>query len=276
MTNKENVIRNIKTNYEHMERSFVEQLAMRHDIHGTTIGTHREELWEQIFEMIIPKKFVIEHSIFIIDSDRGISHEVDLAVIDEMYTPYIFRYGKLKFVPIEAVAIVIECKSTGAKKKKKTIDNWFESIELLKTNKESICRLATMISMEAPKTQTATVPIKILCALDSVHSEYKEKFDFVLSANLKAKKVNIEVDRDRSLKAWWIHLCLADVTEPELSKIGEMKKLEMLKLKDFEIYNENKEMISLLTLNYQLNQLLMLLNNPMPFPHLAYAKLFQE
>lgn len=71
-------------------------------------------------------------------------------------------------------------------------------------------------------------------------------------------------------------MCLADVTEPELSKIGEMKKLEMLKLKDFEIYNENKEMISLLTLNYQLNQLLMLLNNPMPFPHLTYAKLFQE
>ena len=60
MTKKEKVIRNIKTNYEQMERSFVEQLAMRHDIHGTTIGTHREELWEQIFEMIIPKKFVLK------------------------------------------------------------------------------------------------------------------------------------------------------------------------------------------------------------------------
>ncbi|WP_370777566.1 hypothetical protein [Holdemania massiliensis] len=60
MTKKEKVIRNIKTNYEQMERSFVEQLAMRHDIHGTAIGTHREELWEQIFEMIIPKKFVLK------------------------------------------------------------------------------------------------------------------------------------------------------------------------------------------------------------------------
>ncbi|MNC07394.1 hypothetical protein D3C75_549400 [compost metagenome] len=32
----------------------------------------------------------------------------------------------------------------------------------------------------------------------------------------------------------------------------------------------------LLTLNFQLNQLLMLLNNPMLFPHFAYAKAFRE
>lgn len=33
---------------------------------------------------------------------------------------------------------------------------------------------------------------------------------------------------------------------------------------------------SLLTLNLQINQLLMLLNNPMLFPHFAYAKAFKE
>ncbi|MFC7561502.1 hypothetical protein ACFQY3_24870 [Paenibacillus farraposensis] len=31
-----------------------------------------------------------------------------------------------------------------------------------------------------------------------------------------------------------------------------------------------------MTLNFQLNQLLMLLNNPMLFPHFAYAKAFRE
>lgn len=32
----------------------------------------------------------------------------------------------------------------------------------------------------------------------------------------------------------------------------------------------------LLSLNLQLNQLLMLINNPMLFPHFAYAKIFRE
>lgn len=148
---KQKIIDNIKDNYEQMEKSIVEQLKMRQDIHGTTIGIQREKLWEQVFEMLIPKKFVIEHSIFIIDSDENISHEVDLAVIDEMYTPYIFKYGKLKFVPIEAVAIVIECKSTEAKRYPTSIYRWWESIHSLRTNSDSIYRIATGVSIRAPK-----------------------------------------------------------------------------------------------------------------------------
>lgn len=114
---KENIIDNIIDNYLSVEKSIVEQLYMKHDIHGGTVGSQREDVWKQLFEMIVPKKFVIEESIFIIDSSWnnkksrsekqiGISKEVDLAIIDENYTPYIFRYGKLKFVPIEAVAVV--------------------------------------------------------------------------------------------------------------------------------------------------------------------------
>uniref|UniRef100_UPI003FA486C2 hypothetical protein n=1 Tax=Enterocloster clostridioformis TaxID=1531 RepID=UPI003FA486C2 len=36
--------------------------------------------------MIVPKKFVIEHSVFIIDSAGNVSKEVDLAIINT-YTP---------------------------------------------------------------------------------------------------------------------------------------------------------------------------------------------
>ena len=65
---------------------------------------------KEVFEMIVPKKFVLEHSKFMIDSYGNIFHEVDLAMIGEMYTPYIFCSGCLKFVPIEAV-VVVERKS---------------------------------------------------------------------------------------------------------------------------------------------------------------------
>ncbi|MEH7643312.1 hypothetical protein V7198_16650, partial [Bacillus pumilus] len=51
----------------------------------------------------------------------------------------------------------------------------------------------------------------------------------------------------------------------------EEKFLDENKLSDLRI-----DGYDLLTLNFQLNQLLMLINNPMFFPHYAYAKLFQK
>ena len=48
-----------------------------------------------MFKRIIPKKFVIEQSVFLIDSKGNVSNGVDLAIFDEMYTPYIFRYYDL-------------------------------------------------------------------------------------------------------------------------------------------------------------------------------------
>lgn len=78
---KNKIIPDIITNYQQLESSIVEQLYMKHALHGTTIGTEREEVWSQVFEAILPKKFVIERSVFIIDSQKNVSHEVDLAIL---------------------------------------------------------------------------------------------------------------------------------------------------------------------------------------------------
>ena len=49
-----------------------------------------------------------------------------------------------------------------------------------------------------------------------------------------------------------------------------------MKLEEFQVNDKNGKNISLLSFNLQFNQLLMLINNPMLFPHQDYAKLFQE
>jgi hypothetical protein len=46
------------------------------------------------------------------------------------------------------------------------------------------------------------------------------------------------------------------------------------KLSDLAVSNNGKES-SLLTLIFQLNQLLMIINNPMLFPHKAYVEMFK-
>lgn len=48
-----------------------------------------------------------------------------------------------------------------------------------------------------------------------------------------------------------------------------------IKLDDYMVHHKGGE-LSLLTFNLQLNQLLMLINNPMLFPHIAYAEMFDR
>ncbi|MNC28689.1 hypothetical protein D3C75_769080 [compost metagenome] len=197
---KQKMVNTVLNNYRQVEQSIVNQLFMKHDLHGTTIGSEREQIWAELFHMIIPKKFVIEPSVFIIDSEGRVSHEVDFAILDETYTPYIFRYGKIKFVPIEAVSAVIECKS-------QTIDadvleNWAKSIKDLKTSVDSVARMATLIAIQPPLTQQSTRPIRILCALkEECPPKVKTYFDFTLLAHS-----NQEGNRPERLilKATWM------------------------------------------------------------------------
>jgi len=58
-------------------------------------------------------------------------------------------------------------------------------------------------------------------------------------------------------------------------KTGFEKKILNRTLSEYKITYQDQP-VSLLSLNLQLNQLLMLINNPMLFPHNAYAKMFNS
>lgn len=277
---KKEIIKNTKHNYQKIEKSIVEQLFMKQDLHGTTIGTEREDTWQELFEMIIPRKFVVEHSVFIIDSGKGVSREVDLAIIDEMYTPYIFRYGRIKFIPIEAVAVVVECKSNISDKE--NIKKWCERIEALKTDTRSIARTATSIAFNGVPTQKSTRPIKILCSLSKIDKDIQEKFDFTLQACQKVKgksdpaHIKCIVSEEKDLNVWNRELNFHgfELEKYEKEDIRDYADLKMKSLSDLQIKECSIESNSLLTFNFQLNQLLMLINNPILFPHQAYVDMF--
>lgn len=282
------VIADIKSNYDHLEQSIIHQLNMANRLHGTTTGTMRETIWKELFERIIPKKFVIHQSVFIIDSKMNISKEVDLAIVDEMYTPFIFQNGNLKFIPIEAVVVVVECKS-----KSQSVDDlnkWINKIENLRTESQSIARLAVNIPKEAPPTQKSTRPIRILCHINKKDERNLiGKFDIILSAtDLEAEKKN-DMKKDKkkqntneivvsyakrmkTLYDWFKELNFYENEDFENIKI--IKGLENLKGSSVASYKVTDS--NLLSFNFQLNQLLMLINNPMPFPHLAYAEMFNS
>lgn len=274
-------INEIIDNYVEMESSQVSQLLFKFKPHGTTIGGFREDIWSELFTQIVPKKFVVEQSVFIIDSKGHVSSEVDLAILDEMYTPYIFRKGRLKFIPIEAVAVAIECKSLSASYG--SLENWIDKIIKMKTSRQSIARIhgniATGDMGNIPQTQTSTRPILIYCCLGDEHDKNMQLFDFTLQVDLDSKKINIHrkegIDK---LREWYYALNHNDETVDESLKHDPKAKLDA-SIDDYKvkrIINTEETEVSLLSFTFQLNQLLMLINNPMWFPHKAYVDLFNK
>ena len=290
MSIKETTIKDIYKNYCDMEKALVQQLNFQAE-HSPTIGGYREEVWKSLFEQIIPKKFSIERSVFIIDSNGNVSNEVDLAIFDEQYTPYIFRYGTLKFIPIEAVAVVIECKSSSIKTDK--ISKWCESIDDLRTSYNSVARMATNMIVHNDKeiedvkkaikngekyreiTQSSTRPIKILCCITTkkVISTLTDKFDFVISASgERENQLNIVCNNKCKNVEFWnneLNHNGTDIKNKWTEK--ESDENQNAPLENYIVKNN-----SILTLIFQLNQLLMIINNPLLFPHMSYVDLLKK
>lgn len=104
------VYERIKKNYQLLNQMMSEEIDIASE-HGVLSGSFREGMWMKFFRSIIPKKYSLAQGVMIIDSNNGISKEIDIVVYDEAYTPYVFQYNTIKYIPIEAVAVVIECKS---------------------------------------------------------------------------------------------------------------------------------------------------------------------
>ena len=294
-------IRKIERNYRDLEASLVNQLNLETPNHQYTTGTYREIVWKGLFEMMIPKKYCIEQGIFIIDSYGNMSKEVDLAVLDETYTPYIFNFGKIKFIPIEAVSVVIQCKSKVQRESMKIdLKEWGESIDALKTSLDSVSRTISELvdnndiklaldKVRNGMTQTSTRPIKILCATgisNPIKKSLADEFDIFLY--IKEKHLIKDINRESIDFLQWNDLLnhsgygRYSEEEEEYRKLRKkdrtgMKSGESIgsrNLSDLRVTNQAGDENIILSLTFQLNQLLMLINNPMLFPHRAYAKCF--
>lgn len=301
-------INDIKENYLKMEKELVTQLNYNIGNHHLTAGTNREEIWLNFFRRIVPKKFNIARSVFIIDSNHEISNEVDIAIYDEQYTPYIFNYGMIKFIPIEAVSAVVQCKSNDLDKA--DLHKWVESIKNLKTSSDSVARLAGSVHIgikkyteeetgakEQEPIQSGTTPIKILCYISNKKTNKdetngREYFDIAIEAfkNVTSKKSNDKMQEDEfyagNLKIRFNNNeNLLDVlrqynqadkkNSDKTATDSKDKELEARKIEDYAIEKEEKE-YTLLSFIFQFNQMLMMINNPLFFPHKAYVDMFNR
>lgn len=296
---QKNILNNIKFNYKKLEQSIVNQLYFKVDNHPLTTGHNREKIWMKLFKQIIPKKFAIRQGVFLIDSNCKVSKEVDIAIFDEQFTPYVFNYEDICFIPIEAVAVVIQCKSKSVNID--DINEWLSDINVLKGELGGVARMAGFIASSSTPTSTQKItrPLSILCHLKGENLSESEDYDLDIAAsetklsikwndslkNLSDifKKLNglndEEFDKIFEKKVKYCEKCNDEVKHSTESKSPNVsEKPEELRKLDWDISLKELEVKDnpILSLIFQLNQVLMLINNPMLFPHKAYVEMFDK
>lgn len=289
-------LRNLNKYYQRLAKTISSQLQLETPNHHVTSGTSRELIWLELFKRLVPKKFKLARSVFIIDSDGHISAEVDIAIYDEQYTPYVFNYGEMQFIPIEAVAAVVQSKSRSMDQS--ILDNvtkWVETFQCLKPKINSHIRTLKAQNDDS-LSQTATRPIFILCTMHSLKNtkflpDIKRTFDFILHLNEKDELDLITINEEKTLSDWYEELNHYDLKRydtnykelRELSKKSIEEAKTTRKLKKLQVKlprnlsnSESVKQNPLLTFMFQFNQLLMIINNPMFFPHQAYVDMFNN
>lgn len=272
---KEHITR-LKKYYGNTGKRIGQQLQLATPNHHLTTGTSRELVWLELFRNIVPKKYNLAQSVFLMDALGNISAEVDIAIYDEQYTPYIFNYGNISFIPIEAVVIVVQSKSrTLDTKVYANLVKWVQSIQTLQTRENAYLRTEGYIVDgigDKPSTQTATRPIMILGTLNELsEGTTKQKlqrlFDVILHLDKDGAFTTTHSTLDE-LTEWYMTLNHhGNLSEDKIAKVKESTR----KLSDYQIADQ-----PLLTFTLQLNQLLMLINNPMFFPHQSYVGMFNQ
>ncbi|MBP1999085.1 hypothetical protein J2Z69_000104 [Paenibacillus shirakamiensis] len=282
--NEKSAMELISSNYQKLNKMMSEEIDMASSHDGVS-GSNREVMWMNFFRNIIPLKYSLAQGVIIIDSENRRSSEVDIAVYDEQYTPYVFQYNTLKFIPIEAVAIVIECKS-----KKLNIDDlelWANSIKKLQPVPSGLARIFSgFVTGDTNTMQPRTRPIRILASnfqrvnnstLSKTVKGLEKSFDFILLKQLESsttdggQEYKLKVPFEDNTLGWWGRQLNGIGEAEEIGKGGHVIEALKQPLSDLRIPNND-----LLSLNFQLNQLLMLINNPMLFPHFAYARTFAK
>lgn len=101
----------LKLLFESLQKQMLAELSTNRLFidHPGTKGDSIENVWIEWLKKYLPNKYSVDKAI-VIDSRGNISHQMDLVIYDEQFTPFIFNQNGIKYIPVEGVYAVFEIK----------------------------------------------------------------------------------------------------------------------------------------------------------------------
>jgi hypothetical protein len=78
-------------------------------LHPGTKGDSLENVWIEWLKKYLPNRYCVDKAI-LIDCKGNLSHQLDLVIYDQHYTPFVFSQNGILYIPAEGVYAVFEVK----------------------------------------------------------------------------------------------------------------------------------------------------------------------
>jgi hypothetical protein len=79
--------------------------------HPGTKGDASEDVWLELFDTYLPRRYQVAKA-HVVDSEGNFSDQIDVAIFDRQYSPFIFKFQGQVVVPAESVYAVFEAKQS--------------------------------------------------------------------------------------------------------------------------------------------------------------------
>lgn len=94
-----------------LQNQMVAQLNTNRDfiLHPGSKGDSLENVWIEWLRKYLPNRYSVDKAI-VVDSTGQLSHQLDLVIYDQQYTPFVFTQNGIHYIPAEGVYAVFEVK----------------------------------------------------------------------------------------------------------------------------------------------------------------------
>ncbi|WP_329953163.1 DUF6602 domain-containing protein [Stenotrophomonas sepilia] len=172
--------------------------------HPTDKGDASEQVWINLLSNYLPKRYVVSKA-HVVDSEGSFSQQIDVVVHDRQYSPLVFTFHGVQYVPAESVYAIFEAKQeTNA-----------ETLRYAQIKAESVRRLVRT-SMPVPTVdgdKPAKEPGRILAGLLSLSCSWKPPLGDALAQHVRARGEASKLDMG----------CIADAGTYFMSNEGELE-----------------------------------------------------
>ena len=102
---------NLRKLFGGLQNQMIAQLNTNREFieHPGSKGDSLENTWIEWLRTYLPNRYCVDKAI-VIDSKGQLSHQIDLVIYDQTYTPFVFKQNGIFYIPAEGVYAVFEVK----------------------------------------------------------------------------------------------------------------------------------------------------------------------
>ncbi|MDL2239152.1 hypothetical protein LJC25_01880 [Bacteroidales bacterium OttesenSCG-928-K03] len=150
----------IKLLFSGLQSQMIAQLNTNREFitHPGSKGDSLENAWTEWLRKYLPNRYSVDKAI-IIDHEGNTSHQIDIVIYDNWYTPFIFSQNGFHYIPAEGVYAVFEVKPDleGSVGDKNHIEYAAEKIESVRKLKRTSTSMINSGTLAAPRALTKIV-----------------------------------------------------------------------------------------------------------------------